>query len=140
MKSGQENDTKKCCIYRGMAAAIKQVIIYHLTFIWWGRHNQNVPKCDRELALSITTYYNTYAITIKLQILRSHTFKCRLGVLSPGSFLHAIFCPKMKMFTFSRANSHASTNHKATDDHKYSPLPSADLDSSEVLISFSALS
>ena len=33
---------------------------------------------------------------------------------------------------------HASTN--ATDDHKYSPLPSADLDSSEVLISFSALS
>ena len=31
---------------------------------------------------------------------------------------------------------HASTN--ATDDHKYSPLPSADFDSSEVLVSFSA--
>ena len=30
---------------------------------------------------------------------------------------------------------HASTN--ATDDHKYSPLPSADFDSSGVLISFS---
>ena len=31
---------------------------------------------------------------------------------------------------------HASTN--ATDDHKYSLLPSADFDSSEVLVSFSA--
>ena len=31
---------------------------------------------------------------------------------------------------------HASTN--ATDDHKYSPLPSADFDSSGVLVSFSA--
>ena len=31
---------------------------------------------------------------------------------------------------------HASTN--ATDNHKYSPLPSADFDSSEVLVSFSA--
>ena len=31
---------------------------------------------------------------------------------------------------------HALTN--ATDDHKYSPLPSADFDSSEVLVSFSA--
>ena len=31
---------------------------------------------------------------------------------------------------------HASTN--ATDDHKYSPLPSEDFDSSEVLVSFSA--
>ena len=31
---------------------------------------------------------------------------------------------------------HASTN--ATDDHKYSPLPSADFDSSAVLVSFSA--
>jgi len=30
---------------------------------------------------------------------------------------------------------HASTN--ATDDHKYSPLPSADFDSSGVLVSFS---
>ena len=29
---------------------------------------------------------------------------------------------------------HASTN--ATDDHKYSPLPSEDFDSSEVLVSF----
>ena len=32
---------------------------------------------------------------------------------------------------------HASTN--ATDDHKYSPLPSTDFDSSDVLVSFSAL-
>ena len=31
---------------------------------------------------------------------------------------------------------HASTN--ATDDHKYSPLPSADFDNSAVLVSFSA--
>ena len=31
---------------------------------------------------------------------------------------------------------HTLTN--ATDDHKYSPLPSADFDSSEVLVSFSA--
>ena len=31
---------------------------------------------------------------------------------------------------------HASTN--ATDDHKYSPLPSADFDIAEVLVSFSA--
>ena len=31
---------------------------------------------------------------------------------------------------------HASTN--ATDDHKYSPLPSADIDIAEVLVSFSA--
>ena len=31
---------------------------------------------------------------------------------------------------------HALTN--ATDDHKYSPLHSADFDSSEVLVSFSA--
>ena len=29
---------------------------------------------------------------------------------------------------------HTSTN--ATDDHKYSPLPSADFDSSKVLVSF----
>ena len=85
-KVGKRMTPKNACIYRGMAAAIKQVIIYHLTFIWWGRHNQNVPKCDRELALSITTYYNTYAITIKQQILRrSHTFKCRLGVLSSSA-------------------------------------------------------
>ena len=31
---------------------------------------------------------------------------------------------------------HALTN--ATDDHKYSPLPSADFDIAEVLVSFSA--
>ena len=31
---------------------------------------------------------------------------------------------------------HASTN--ATDNHKYSPLPSADFDIAEVLVSFSA--
>ena len=32
---------------------------------------------------------------------------------------------------------HASTN--ATDDHKYSPLPSVDFDIAEVLVSFSAI-
>ena len=43
----------------------------------------------------------------------SHKKTCRPGFI----FVHAIFCPKRKMFTFSHPHSHASTN--ATRRHEY---------------------
>ena len=57
--------------------------------------------------------------------------------ISQASFLCNICVVLRPNVTFGKLLFiHASTN--ATDDHKYSPLPSADFDSSEVLVSFSA--
>ena len=55
-------------------------------------------------------------------------------VLRQALFLCNI-CVVFRRFGNLRIFVHASTN--ATEDHKYSPLPSADFDIAEVLVSFS---
>ena len=59
-----------------------------------------------------------------------------------GSMTGFIFVQHLRVFKtvmlFGKLHFiHTSTN-AITDDHKYSPLPSTDFDSSEVLVSFSA--